>query len=85
MKHDQIDDILEEREKTHGDFGHVALISQKLKVAMASAECDTLSVVQAEALEMIAMKIARILAGDSNTKDHWEDIGGYARLVSRKL
>jgi hypothetical protein len=34
---------------------------------------------------MIAMKIARILSGNSNFADHWEDIEGYARLVSNEL
>jgi hypothetical protein len=44
-----------------------------------------LSVGQREALEMIAHKIARILSGDPNHKDHWEDIAGYAELVVREL
>jgi hypothetical protein len=34
---------------------------------------------------MIAMKIARILSGNANFADHWEDIEGYARLVSNEL
>ncbi|WP_257617167.1 hypothetical protein [Campylobacter pinnipediorum] len=34
---------------------------------------------------MIAHKIARILAGNPNYKDHWDDIAGYATLVSKEL
>ena len=39
----------------------------------------------ARGLEMIGHKIARVLAGDCNHKDHWMDIGGYAQLVVREL
>jgi hypothetical protein len=36
-------------------------------------------------LEMIAHKIGRVLAGDPNHADHWDDIAGYARLVARRV
>jgi hypothetical protein len=36
----------------------------------------------AESLEMIAHKIGRILAGNENFHDHWDDIAGYAKLGS---
>jgi hypothetical protein len=35
---------------------------------------------QAEALEMIAGKIARILSGNPDFADHWDDVIGYAQL-----
>jgi hypothetical protein len=41
--------------------------------------------IQVEALEMIAHKIGRILSGDPNHQDHWDDIAGYAKLVSERL
>ena len=73
--------ILSEREKTHGSFADVAAMSQQIKVAMSmSKNWLVLNVAQREALEYIAMKIARILSGDRNFRDHWEDIGGYAKL-----
>jgi hypothetical protein len=50
-----------------------------------SSGWDHLGNEHAEALEMIAMKIARILSGNPNFADHWEDIEGYARLVSNEL
>ena len=40
---------------------------------------------QAEALDMIAHKIARILNGDPNHHDHWHDIAGYATLIADRL
>ena len=75
-------DILEEREKTHGDFAETARMSQALKSLMSTGyRYPELSDVQCEALDMIASKIARILAGDPNQPDHWRDIAGYAQLA----
>lgn len=73
--------ILTEREKTHGSFADVAAISQQLKAAMSvSKNWLALNHAQREALEYAATKIARILSGDRNYRDHWEDIAGYATL-----
>ena len=41
----------------------------------------SLSDAQAESLEMIAVKIARILSGDPDFADHWDDVIGYAKLA----
>jgi hypothetical protein len=38
-----------------------------------------------EALDMMASKIARIVSGDHQFKDHWIDIVGYATLVVDSL
>jgi len=35
---------------------------------------------QGEAIHMICVKLARIVCGDPNHADHWDDIAGYARL-----
>lgn len=40
---------------------------------------------QREALEMIAHKIARILGGDPDYIDNWDDIAGYSTLVANRL
>lgn len=74
-------DLLNERQKTHGDFTFNAMAAQKLKLTFQSMYHDRLSYVQAEALDMIASKISRILSGDPDFKDHWEDIVGYATLA----
>jgi hypothetical protein len=73
--------ILSEREKTHGSFADNAAIGQQLKVVMSmSKNWLALNHAQREALEYVAMKIARILSGDRNFRDHWGDIAGYATL-----
>ena len=79
-----IESILEERKKTHGDFVSFARIAQKFKDLLNQPDAPLTSV-QREALEMITHKIARILNGDPNHKDHWDDIAGYATLVSNQL
>lgn len=79
--------LLEERSKTHGSFEDNAQISQALKrlFRVHSEDYRDLDVAQREALDMIALKLSRILSGHANFKDHWDDIAGYARLVSESL
>jgi hypothetical protein len=50
-----------------------------------SSKWKYLSPMQREALDMTAHKIGRILAGDPDHKDHWDDIAGYTTLVAREL
>jgi len=81
-----IEEILAEREKTHGDFGTHAAITDAIKYHMHnSSKWDYLSSTQREALDMTAHKIGRILAGDPDHKDHWDDIAGYTTLVAKEL
>jgi hypothetical protein len=81
-----ISETLSERQKTHGSFETHARISQELKtVIYLTDEYHSLSPQQAEALDMIAHKIARILNGNPNIHDHWHDIAGYATLVANTL
>lgn len=79
-----IEKLLTEREKQHGDYKDVSRISQSLKEVFRSGpNWEKLPDMQKESLELIASKIARILSGDSGVRDHWDDIGGYAGLGSR--
>jgi hypothetical protein len=81
-----IEDTLEERQKTHGNFETHALIAQSIKCQMFNAHgYGVLSATQREALDMIAHKIARILNGNPNVHDHWHDIAGYATLEADRL
>lgn len=81
-----IEQTLEERQKTHGNFKTHASVCQVLKGVMRSRDgWANLEDDQREALEMIAHKIARILNGNPDTRDHWHDIAGYATLVADRL
>ena len=74
--------VLQERSATHGDFEHGAVISQRLKHALsAGANWEAMDVVQREALEAVAGKLARIVTGDSSFLDHSRDISGYTQLA----
>lgn len=74
--------LLATRATTHGDFSENARIAQKLREAFRYAtgwrKCNA---IQCEALDMIACKISRILSGNPNHPDHWDDISGYAQLA----
>lgn len=74
--------LLNEREKTHGDFEDVSRVAQDFKtIIWAMQETHGLPWLHKEALEMICTKIARIVCGDHNEIDHWQDVVGYAQLA----
>lgn len=75
-----IKQILNEREKTYGDYGAVSFASQDLKAAISTHSIGALNAHQRESLDMICNKIARIICGDPEYKDSWADIAGYATL-----
>ena len=72
--------ILKERAKTHGDYNRTARLAQDLKTRI-RAEDHCLSYAQLEALEMICVKMARIVCGNPDEMDHWRDVCGYATLA----
>jgi len=82
-----LENLLKERKCQHGDFEIHSRISQKLKNCLfCQDEIETiLTAAQKESLEMICHKMARIIAGDPNHIDHWNDIAGYATLVANIL
>ena len=75
------DPPLVEREKTHGSFQQNADISSALKVIFREHDEKILSSIHREALDMIALKLSRILSGQANFKDHWRDLSGYSLLA----
>lgn len=82
----EIEKIIDARQRTHGDFTENAQVSQALKFVMeGTAGWKKLSAVQAEVLHQVALKIARILTGDPNVREHWDDLAGYPQLVCERL
>lgn len=78
--------ILEEREKTYGQFINNATMAQQIKVLMRkSGHWNKLAYDQCEALDVIASKIARACCGDTEYVDNWVDIAGYATLVFTRM
>ena len=75
--------LTDERGTTHGSFEQNAQISQELKAYFYKYQAhDEMNLVQREALDMIALKLSRILSGHTNFRDHWDDIAGYAHLAA---
>ena len=82
----EIEDLLSERAATHGDYGDNAHIMQALKrLLREQAGWLKLSDVQRESLDMIALKIGRILTGNPNERDAWRDLCGYAKLAADRI
>ena len=79
-------EILNERENTHGKYSNVAMTSQALKhVIQQGAKFNQLTPAELESLELICMKISRIVNGNPHLVMHWEDISGYATLIVKEL
>jgi hypothetical protein len=77
---------LAERGSQHGAFVDQAEISQALSdIMQRAANYRNLTPYMRESLEMIQIKISRILEGNPGHTDHWHDIAGYATLVERHL
>ena len=84
----EVDSILDARETQYGSFMQSANIAVRLKGIMhnAIAQQDLhLMPDQILALDMIAVKISRILSGNPSYRDSWIDIAGYAQLVADRL
>lgn len=76
-----IEKTLEERAKTHGSYRLHSECCQSIKDIMhKSPNWPGLQAHQKETLEMVAHKVARILVGNPDEKDHWHDIQGYSKL-----
>lgn len=80
--------LIAERTKHYGEFLPIAEVSQNLKACVRHCIYDRdlkLQPDQIEALEMICHKMARIINGDPDYIDSWDDIAGYAKLVADRL
>lgn len=89
MSRRTVSDILVERGNKYnlnGTYYDHAKLTQDIKNRLREHPgWSKLSADKMESLDMIVHKIARILNGDSNYKDNWDDLQGYAKLVSDKL
>jgi len=88
LKSDTVDAILDSRAMDYGTFVDNARLAQALKRAMADHADEVGSLFsddQWEALEMVATKMSRIVNGNPDKIDNWDDIAGYAKLVADRL
>lgn len=79
-------EVLYQRCKTHGPFEGQSRIAQMIKASLRSSPRWALMAVEhQEALDMIAVKMSRVVSGDSYFRDHWDDIVGYATRASEAV
>ena len=89
------EDLLNLREQTHGEYETTARIAQRLKIvireeiefqkqssALAGRDKKVFTGAQLESLDSICVKMARIISGDPNFAEHWNDVSGYAKLIT---
>lgn len=75
-------ELLAERETTHGSFGQNARYGQALrKMFRESPGWVRADEREREVLDYLAGKLSRILSGKPHPQ-HWEDIAGYAELAA---
>jgi hypothetical protein len=80
--------LLQERAMQYGTFISLARTAQEFKSVLyreLGSRNKRLADDQAEALDMIIHKIARIINGNADHIDSWADIAGYATLVAERL
>lgn len=77
--------IIEARAKTHGDWNEVARVANGIKALYRSGPSwKDMTTSQQEAMDMKAMKQARIVCGNPHEPDHWVDDSNYALLAMRQ-
>ena len=83
-----VDTLLQERALQYGTFVSLAKTAQEFKSVLyreLGSRNKRLADDQAESLDMILHKIARIINGNADHVDSWADIAGYATLVAERL
>lgn len=85
---EEVDATLIVRDQTHGAYHDVASLYCGLKGTISDFVRKEGKLIPTDvemSLDMILVKIARIVAGNPLFHDHWHDIEGYARLISREI
>lgn len=85
---DTVDAILNNRAKQYGKFIEGAEIMQMTKRLIHNyieQRGTALAFDQLEAIDMIIHKLGRIINGNPDKVDHWDDIAGYSMLVAGRL
>lgn len=88
-----VSEITAKRGAVYGPFLHNAIVAQKLKAALRAIpdpdneglRWENLPADVREALDLIVLKMSRIVTGDGEYLDNWDDIGGYAKIVADRI
>lgn len=80
-----LEDVLRERERTHGSFAEVAELHDAILGLLVDRLPLERPIALSLALDMIVLKLARLACGDPFELDHYVDIAGYAKLAQREI
>lgn len=78
-------EILAQRGAEYGDYATMSTTIQAIKREIHNWDTHGIPAPHMEALDMIATKIGRILTGNHDNVDSWDDIAGYATLVANRI
>lgn len=77
-----IEETTAARRSVYGSFSDNAAVAQAIKNSMRAHEgWEGLPSTMKEGLDLIALKMSRIVTGDWRHKDNPHDIGGYAKCM----
>lgn len=90
---DVVTEITKQRGSVYGPFLHNALVAQAIKAAIRGIpdpdnegmSWENLPLDVRESLDLIALKMSRIVTGSAEYLDNWDDIGGYAKIVADRI
>lgn len=81
-----IDETLQERKKTHGEYTDNAQTTWDLmRVVMYRPGWNDLTDTQRETIHMTFHKFSRAINGNPSEPDHWLDVSGYNKLIVDQL
>ena len=84
-KPDQEKDVLDERQKTYGDFSVLSKSVEQMEAFVKNLPGYAKATPgHREAAHMIIQKLVRAMNGDPHYRDSWHDISGYARLAEKE-
>ena len=82
----KLEETLADRGDKYGDFSYMSMRIRSIQKSIhGCCGYGQLAPYQQHALDMIAVKIGRILAGNPDYDDNWRDIAGYATKVLETL
>jgi len=89
---DGVAEITKARGSVYGPFLHNAIVGQAIRSALRNLpnpdndrHWEDLPLDVREGLDYIAGKMSRIVTGDPEYLDNWDDIGGFAKIVADRI
>lgn len=89
---DVVAEITKARGSVYGPFLHNAVVGQAIRSALRNLpnpdndrHWEDLPLDVREGLDYIAGKMSRIVTGDPEYLDNWDDIGGFAKIVTDRI